>query len=62
MSKDSSPHSADAVTNNDDIAVSGTYQQLHKPSSSFASRDDYLNHELQIMQPKRWKPKLPFRD
>ncbi|WP_019672165.1 DUF3360 family protein [Psychrobacter lutiphocae] len=42
--------------------ISGTYQELHKPSSSFASRDEYLDHELQIMQPKRWRPNLPFRD
>lgn len=62
MSRDSSPHAEDTATNDDGIVVSGTYQQLHKPSSSFASRDDYLNHELQIMQPKRWKPNLPFRD
>lgn len=41
---------------------SKSYAQLHKPSSSFNSRDAYLNHELQIMKPKRWKPNLPFRD
>lgn len=39
-----------------------SYEELHKPSSSFKSRDDYLNHELQIMKPKRWKMNLPFRD
>ncbi|WP_201578064.1 DUF3360 family protein [Psychrobacter okhotskensis] len=42
--------------------LSGSYVDLHKPSSSFDSRDDYLNHELQIMQPKRWRMNLPFRD
>jgi hypothetical protein len=31
-------------------------------SDSYKSRDDYLEHELQIMQPKRWRPNLPFRD
>lgn len=41
MSKDSLPQSDDAVL--------GPYKELHKPSSSFASRDEYLNHELQIM-------------
>ena len=41
---------------------SKTYQELHKPSSSFATRDEYLKHELQIMKPKRWKMNLPFRD
>lgn len=45
-----------------DTESSGSYVDLHKPSSSFDSRDDYLNHELQIMQPKRWRPNLPFRD
>ncbi|WP_462182175.1 DUF3360 family protein [Pseudoalteromonas gelatinilytica] len=39
-----------------------SYQALHKPSSEFSSRDEYLEHELQIMQPKRWRPNLPFRD
>ncbi len=38
------------------------YAKLHKPSSSFASRDEYLNHELQIMKPKRWQINLPFKD
>ena len=42
--------------------LQGSYVDLHKPNSSFESRDDYLNHELQIMQPKRWRPNLPFRD
>ncbi|QEY23274.1 DUF3360 family protein [Neisseria animalis] len=39
-----------------------SYSELHRPSSSFSSRDEYLNHELQIMQPKRWRVNLPFRD
>ena len=39
-----------------------SYQSRHKPSSQFESRDAYLEHELQIMQPKRWRPNLPFRD
>ena len=47
---------------NQDSELQGSYLDLHKPSSSFDSRDDYLNHELQIMQPKRWRPNLPFRD
>ncbi len=41
---------------------SSSYQKLHKPSRSFPSRDAYLNHELQILRPKRWRPNLPFRD
>jgi len=30
-----------------------SYQNNHKPSSEFNTRDEYLEHELQIMQPKR---------
>ncbi|MGB0860768.1 MAG: DUF3360 family protein [Pseudoalteromonas spongiae] len=41
---------------------SASYESLHKPSSEFNTRDEYLEHELQIMQPKRWRPNLPFRD
>ncbi|SUD91858.1 DUF3360 family protein [Psychrobacter phenylpyruvicus] len=61
MSNDSLPNSGGAPLE-ENVAVSGSYEQLHKPSSSFANRDAYLNHELQIMQPKRWRPNLPFRD
>lgn len=46
----------------DDQTVSDSYENLHKPSSDFASRDEYLERELQIMQPRRWRPNLPFRD
>ena len=45
-----------------DNDVQSSYVELHKPYSSFKNRDAYLNHELQIMQPKRWRPNLPFRD
>ncbi|GGF79004.1 membrane protein [Alteromonas lipolytica] len=38
------------------------YARQHKPSSAFDSRDEYLEHELQIMSPKRWRANLPFRD
>lgn len=41
---------------------SASYVNLHKSSSEFSSRNEYLEHELQIMQPKRWRPNLPFRD
>ena len=41
---------------------SSSYQNLHKPSSSFKSRDEYLNHELQILSPKRWRLNLPGKD
>lgn len=43
-------------------AKPSTYQQLHKDKSEFSSRTAYLEHELQIMEPKRWRPNLPFRD
>ena len=39
-----------------------SYKELHKPASEFESRSDYLDHELQIIQPKRWGINLPFRD
>lgn len=39
-----------------------SYRELHKPASEFESRSDYLDHELQIMQPKRWGLNLPGRD
>ena len=45
---------------NDDLQ--GSYVELHKPSASFKNRNAYLNHELKIMQPKRWRANLPFRD
>ena len=38
------------------------YHQNRKPSTSFHSRQEYLEHELSIMNPKRWRPNLPFRD
>nr|WP_136250082.1 DUF3360 family protein [Ningiella ruwaisensis] len=39
-----------------------SYEAKHKPSSEFETREQYLEHELQIMAPKRWRPNLPFRD
>ena len=41
---------------------SSDYSKKHKPSSAFNNRDEYLEHELQIMSPRRWRPNLPFRD
>ncbi|MEN7973062.1 MAG: DUF3360 family protein [Verrucomicrobiota bacterium] len=40
----------------------GNYRDQRKPSSEFASRADYLNNELSIMNPKRWGINLPGRD
>ncbi|MCP2039485.1 flagellar biosynthesis protein FliQ [Neisseria sp. HSC-16F19] len=39
-----------------------SYAQRHRPAADFPDRNAYLEHELQIMQPKRWRPNLPFRD
>jgi hypothetical protein len=39
-----------------------TYKELHKPASEFESRSEYLEHELQIMKPRRFKLNLPGRD
>jgi len=39
-----------------------SYKELHRPASDFASRSDYLDHELQIMKPRRYGLNLPGRD
>ncbi|WCE28448.1 DUF3360 family protein [Vibrio sp. SCSIO 43137] len=39
-----------------------TYQQRRKKASEFESRTEYLEHELSIMDLKRWRVHLPFRD
>ena len=39
-----------------------TYKELHRPASEFATREAYLDHELQIMKPRRWGLNLPGRD
>ena len=39
-----------------------SYQALHKPASEFNSREAYLENELKIMQPRRWRLNLPGRD
>jgi len=49
---------SDSQIHNDEL----NYEQKHKPSSDFATREEYLEHELQIMAPKRWRPNLPFKD
>ena len=38
------------------------YRDKHKSSRDFESRTAYLEHELTIMEPKRWRINLPFRD
>lgn len=44
------------------MADSQSYSKLHKPRSEFATRSEYLDHELTIMKPKRWALNLPGRD
>src|SRR5690606_15080722 len=39
-----------------------SYRELHKPKSQFGSREEYLEHELTIMSPRRWGINLPLRD
>ncbi|WP_152285539.1 DUF3360 family protein [Flavicella marina] len=39
-----------------------SYKKQHKPASEFESRSEYLEHELQIMKPRRYKLNLPGRD
>ncbi len=39
-----------------------SYRALHKSAREFATRSDYLDHELQIMQPRRYALNLPGRD
>ena len=39
-----------------------SYKELHRPASEFETRSDYLDHELQIMKPRRWALNLPGRD
>lgn len=45
----------------DDIETK-SYRELHKPASEFETRSDYLDHELQIMKPRRFGLNLPGRD
>lgn len=39
-----------------------SYLSRHKPAKDFPTREAYLNHELQILNPKRWRLNLPFKD
>ncbi|MCP4746329.1 MAG: DUF3360 family protein [Desulfobacteraceae bacterium] len=38
------------------------YSKRYKPAREFSRRSDYLDHELSIMNPKRWRLNLPMRD
>ncbi len=39
-----------------------SYQIAHKSDSDFGTREAYLEHELTIMEPRRWSLNLPGRD
>ncbi|KAA3656383.1 MAG: DUF3360 family protein [Chloroflexi bacterium] len=39
-----------------------SYQTLHKPATKFETREAYLEHELTIMEPRKWRLNLPRRD
>ncbi|MDN3610328.1 DUF3360 family protein [Vibrio ostreicida] len=52
----------DAITPLDSDLDNQTYQERHLPARQFSSRSDYLNHELQIMKPRRFGLNLPGRD
>jgi len=39
-----------------------SYKELHRPAKEFATRREYLENELKIFSPRRWKLNLPKRD
>ncbi len=39
-----------------------TYRQRHRPRREFPTRAQYLEHELEILAPRRWQVNLPGRD
>ena len=39
-----------------------SYKSLRKKAHEFKSREEYLDHELEIMKFRRWRINLPFRD
>lgn len=49
-------------TPNTSDTANTSYHQTRRPRQQFASRADYLAHELQAMNPRRWRINLPGRD
>ena len=45
-----------------ELNAKNSYLEQRKPRSEFDTREEYLEHELQVMAPRRWRPNLPFRD
>lgn len=44
------------------MSAEKSYKERRKSSKEFKNRDEYLEHELEVMKFKRWKLNLPFRD
>ncbi|MEC4724758.1 DUF3360 domain-containing protein [Shewanella sp. D64] len=53
---------SETVKNQQSEDSTKSYQELHRPASEFATREEYLDNELKIMKPKRWGLNLPGRD
>jgi hypothetical protein len=39
-----------------------TYKEKRREAKDFSSRNDYLEHELEVMKFRKWRLNLPFRD
>ncbi len=53
---------SETVKNQQNEDSTKSYQELHRPVSEFATREEYLDNELKIMKPRRWRLNLPGRD
>jgi hypothetical protein len=53
---------SDTISNSANVTATSSYNELHRPAREFVNRKDYLEHELKIMQPRRWGINLPGRD
>ncbi len=42
--------------------MSKTYKEKRRDAKDFSSRNDYLEHELEVMKFRKWRLNLPFRD
>lgn len=42
--------------------MSKTYKEKRREAKDFDSRNDYLEHELEVMKFRKWRVNLPFRD
>lgn len=53
---------SETINKEENEASERTYREQHRPASQFVSREAYLEHELKIMKPRRWRLNLPGRD